>query len=98
MQCTATAETRTHWPLEIRNTKKNYEQKKTQIKWVGSDLLHAHLSGDDKGHLISKGHFDFFNSSKKRIKKICPSRLGQKFDFSSLFFGRIVDTKKTFRN
>ena len=27
----------------------------------------------------------------------CPSRLGQKFEFLSSFFGRIKDTKKTFR-
>ena len=52
----------------------------------------------DKGQLISKGHFGFFNSPKKRTKKFCPSRLGQKFEFSSLFFGRIGDTQKTFRN
>ena len=51
-----------------------------------------------KGQLISKGHFVFFNTPKKRTKTFCPSRLGQKFEFSSSFFGRIGDTKKTFRN
>ena len=51
-----------------------------------------------KGQLISKVHFVFFNSPKKRTKNFCPSRLGQKFEFSSSFFGRIGDTKKTFRN
>ena len=29
-----------------------------------------------KGQLISKRHFVFFNSSKKRTKNFCPSRLG----------------------
>ena len=50
-----------------------------------------------KGQLISKGHFGF-NSPKKRTKDFCLSRLGQKFEFSSSFFGRIEDTKKKFRN
>ena len=53
---------------------------------------------DSKGHLISNGHFVFFNFPKKRTKNFCPSRLGQKFEFSSSFFGRIGDTKKVFRN
>ena len=52
----------------------------------------------DKGQLISKGLFCVFNSSKKRTKNLCPGRLGQKLKFSSSFFGRIEDTKKTFRN
>ena len=51
-----------------------------------------------KGQLISKGLFCVFNSSKKRTKNFCPSRLGQKFKFSRMFFGRIEDTKKTFGN
>ena len=51
-----------------------------------------------KGQLTSKGHFGFFNSSKKRTKNFCPSWLGQKFEFSSSFYGRIEDTKKPFRN
>ena len=34
-----------------------------------------------KGQLISKGHFCFFNSPKKRMKNLGPSRLGQKFKF-----------------
>ena len=39
------------------------------------------------GQLISKGRLGFFfNSPKKRTKKFCPSRLGQKFEFSSSFF------------
>ena len=49
-----------------------------------------------KGHLISKGYFDFFNSPKKQTKNFCLSRLRQKFEFSSSFFGRIGDTEKTF--
>ena len=51
-----------------------------------------------KGQLILKGLFGFFNSSKKRTKSFCPSRLGQKFEFSSLFFGRIEDTQISFRD
>ena len=51
-----------------------------------------------KGQLISKGYFVFFNSPNKQTKNFCPSRLGQKFEFSSSYFGRIEDTKKTFRN
>ena len=39
-----------------------------------------------------------FSSPKKRTKNVCPSRLGQKFEFSSSFFGRIEDTRKAFRN
>ena len=50
--------------------------------------------GFGKGQLISKGHFVFFNSSKKRTK----NRLGQKSKFSSSFLGRIEDTKISFRN
>ena len=47
-----------------------------------------------KGQLISKGHFGFFNSSKNWTKHFCSSRLGQKFEFSSSFFGRIEGTQK----
>ena len=39
-----------------------------------------------KGHLISKGHFCFvFNSSKKRTKHFCHSRLGQNLNFQVRF-------------
>ena len=51
-----------------------------------------------KGQLISKGLFGFFNSPKKRTKNFCSSRLGQKLTFSSSFFGRIEDTKISFRD
>jgi hypothetical protein len=50
-----------------------------------------------KGQVISKGLFDFFNSSKKRTKNFCPSSLGQKPKLSSSFFGRIEDTKISFQ-
>ena len=50
------------------------------------------------GQLISKGLFGVFDYPKKRTKNVCPSRLGQKFEFSSSFFGRIENTKKAFRN
>ena len=39
-----------------------------------------------------------FNSSKKRTKNFYPSRLGQKIKFSNSVFGRIEDTKMSFRN
>ena len=42
--------------------------------------------------------FCVFNSSQNEQKKFCPSRLGQKSRFSSLFSGRIEETKYTFRN
>ena len=51
-----------------------------------------------KCQLISKGLFCVFNSSKKQTKNFYLSRLGQKLKFSCSFFGRIEDTKKTFRN
>ena len=51
-----------------------------------------------KGQLISKWLFGFFNSPKKWTKNFCPSRLGQKLTFSSSFFGRIEDTKISFRD
>ena len=67
---------------------------------VGNPLivLSPSLPKLSKGQLISKGLFVFFNSSKKRTKNVFASRLGQKLKFSSSFFGRIEDTKKTFRN
>ena len=51
-----------------------------------------------KGQLISKGLFVFSNFPKKRTKNFCPSRLGQRLTFSSSFFGRIEDTKISFRD
>ena len=67
---------------------------------VGNPLivLSPSLPKLSKGQLISKGLFGFFNSSKKRTKKFCPSRLGQKFKFLSSFFGRIEDTKISFQD
>ena len=62
---------------------------RTKISWLRPDV---------KGQLILKGLFCVFNSSKKRTKNFYPSKLGQKFKFSSSLFGRIEDTKKTFRN
>ena len=51
-----------------------------------------------KGQLILKAYFSFFNSPIKRTKNFCHSGLGRKFEFSSLFFGTIGDTKNTSRN
>ena len=66
----------------------------------GSKLVRflAKTGVDNKGQLISKCLFGFFNSSKKQTKDFCLSRLRQKLEFSSSFFGRIEDTKRTFRN
>ena len=57
-------------------------------------LKNKEIQKSSKGQLISKGLLDFFNSSKKRTKKFCPSRVGQKLTFSSSFFGRIVDISR----
>ena len=54
--------------------------------------------GHTKGQLISKGLLSSFNSSKKRRKNFCPSRLGQKLNISSSFFGRIEVTKISLRD
>ena len=62
------------------------------------DLVKSSESWCSKGQLISKCLFGAFNSSKKRTKNFGPSRLGQKFEFSRLFFGRIEDTKISFRD
>jgi hypothetical protein len=51
-----------------------------------------------KGQIISVENFGAFNSSKKRTKNVCPSRLSQKSKFSSSFFGRIDDTKIPFQD
>ena len=51
-----------------------------------------------KGQLILKGVFGFYNSSKKQTKNFYPSRLGQKLEFSSSFFGRIEDTNISFQD
>ena len=58
-------------------------------------LFAEEISSKTNGQIISKGNFGLFNSSKKRTKNVCPSRLGQKFKFSSSFFGRI-DTNISF--
>ena len=51
-----------------------------------------------KGQLILKGLYGFFSSPKKWTKNFCSSSLGQKLTFSSSFFGRIEDTKISFRD
>ena len=74
-----------------------FEHNETGIRWhfLPCDIQRGTISiRSTKGQLISKGYFVFFNSSKKRNKNFCPSRPGQKFEVSSLFFGRIEDTKK----
>ena len=52
----------------------------------------------DKRSVNFEMPFRFFNSSKNRTKDFCPSRIGQKLQFSSLFFERIEETKRTFQN
>ena len=66
--------------------------------WKISRRSEFSLHWFSKGQLISKGILGFFNSPKKRTKNFCPSRLGKKLKFSSLFYGRIEDTKISFRN
>ena len=51
----------------------------------------------DKGQLISKCLFAIFNSSKNRMKKFDLNTMVPQ-DCFHLLFGRIEDTKKTFRN
>ena len=62
-----------------------------QLRKLSTTLAHS-----PKGQLLSKGLFCDINSSKKRTKKFCLSRQGQKLKFSSSFPGRIEDTKRHF--
>ena len=64
----------------------------------GTLLKFSFLKLQGKGHLISNGLFSVFNSPKKQTKNVCPSRIGQKFEFSSSFFGRVEDSERAFRN
>ena len=69
--------------------------------WIRWEINNTLLNGCwqmHKGQLISKGLFGFFNSSKKRTKIFCPSRLGQKLKLLGSFFGRIEETKMSFQN
>ena len=50
-----------------------------------------------KGQLILKCHFGIFNSSKKQTEKIDLTTMVTQVKLF-LFFGRIEDNKKTFRN
>ena len=52
----------------------------------------------DKGQLISKGHFGVFNSSKKTNLKALFLPYSTGAELFRSFFGRIENTKKTFRN
>ena len=61
-------------------------------------VFYSKINSIPKDQLILKGLFGVFNSSKKRMKNFCPSSLGQKSKLSSSFFGRIEDTKESFRN
>ena len=51
-----------------------------------------------KGQLISKGLFGSFNIPKKRTQNVCPNRLGEKLTLPTSFFGRVEDTKISFRD
>ena len=51
-----------------------------------------------KGQLISKRLFGVFNSPKKQQKQFNLRYHSGKIKLFHLFFGRIEDTKKTFRN
>ena len=78
-------------PVFIRvDTLVEFLSHKPRINWLMFPFHLFLIVG--KGQLLLKGLFGVFNSSKKRTK------LGQKLKFSSSFFGRIEDTKMTFRN
>ena len=50
-----------------------------------------------KGQFISKGLFDFFNSSKTRTKNFCSSSLEQKLKFSVHFLEEFKKPKFPFK-
>ena len=89
--------TRKKMVLSMNHTHGNYQVANNECETSDFDLSMS-LPNNFKGQLISKGLFGFFNSPKKRTKNFCSSRLGQKLTFSSLFFGRIEDTKISFRD
>ena len=49
-----------------------------------------------KGQLISKGHFGFFNSPKKRIKISAPVGQGKNLSFQVRFLGELETPKGNF--
>ena len=78
--------------IELRRFSAEIEAVKVKISYK---RFHANASLV-KGRLISKGNIVFFNSPKRRTKKFCPIRLGQKLTFSSLFLGELKKPKSPF--
>ena len=74
-------------------------QKNVQLQEINLYFQRLKLISGFSTPLISKGYF-VFSIRPKNERKISASvlSLGQIFEFSSSFFGRIEDTKKTFRN
>ena len=73
------------------------------IPWLWDFLIFQFSERSFQNLLLKVSYFRngflfFFNSPKKQTKNFCPSRLGQKFTFSGSFFGRIEDTKISFRD
>jgi hypothetical protein len=77
------------FPAQLQRQKKN-------CKFLA--LCYTGYNAAAKGQIISEENFRASNSSEKRTKNFCPSRLGQNCEFSSLAFGRIEDTKISFRD
>ena len=50
----------------------------------------AKFCAQSKGQLISKENCGVFNSSKKRMQKFCPSRLGQKLKILVRFLEELM--------
>ena len=86
-----------YWNIKLKLKKyvylsKAYLQKKNMNDPKERSLTHC----GTKGQIMSKGHFGVFNSSKKRTKNFCPSRLGQEFKFSSSFLEELKTPKFPF--
>jgi hypothetical protein len=56
------------------------------------------MGEERKGQLISKCLFGIINSPKKRTKKLDFTTMVPQVELFSFVFGRIEETKKTFRN
>jgi hypothetical protein len=66
---------------------KNFSEIDPFQKYSGGSWLIGswHWKSDCKGQLISIGNLCVFNSSKKRMKNFCPSRLEQNWNFQVRF-------------
>ena len=74
---------------------------KSRVLWWSVHIIHArrNLLLDTKGQLISKWLFSFSILPKDERQIIAPvGYLGQKLTFLSWFFGRVEDSKISFRD